>query len=323
MKQRLELELCARGNRASEQHRRPCKARIGLLRGAASLVGVVCVFLSACAMEPGPSASAAGGSPRVFDVPAADERLHATLWQQTSAEYRALAQSIYSTAKLQLERALADKQWTAEPYQKQKGDFRNLPPAVIMDIDETVLDTSLFQADLIKRREEFTGERWHRWLKKNQFPGVPGAVDFISFAQARGVIVFFVTGRERSVEQETRNNLRSVGISVPADRDTVLMRGEAKEWGADKASRRKFVADSHRVLLIIGDDLGDFISEYKGTPRSRINAALKHEEWGAKWLILPNGIYGSWVGSLYGFDFQLGKEEISRRKFERLDSVLD
>jgi len=302
--------------RASEQRGRPNNigSTVGIARNVASLL-VVSVFF-ACATVPRPSTTTIGESPYLTGRPALDARLHATLWQQTSAEYRMLTQTIYLLAKLQLERALADKQWTAEP--SQKGGFQNLPPAVIMDIDETVLDTSVFQANLIKAGLEYSDELWKSWINKHQPMSIPGAVEFISFAQARGVTVFFVTNRRHTDEKETRANLSSVGIRLPESTDTVLMRGEQTDWGWDKAIRRGYIARSYRVLMLIGDDLGDFISEYRGTPESRINEALKHNEWGTKWIVLPNPVYGSWVSSLYDFDSQLGKEEILKRKFERL-----
>jgi acid phosphatase len=253
---------------------------------------------------------------------AQDPRLNATLWQQTSAEYRVLAQTIYSIAKFQLDRALVDKEWTAEP--SQKDGFQNLPPAVIMDIDETVLDNSVFQARLIHAGAYYSDSLWKSWTKETGAVSIPGAVEFVSFAQARDITVFFVTGRHHSDEQETRTHLRSVGINLPKDKDTVLMRGERKEWEADKASRREFIAHSYRVLLLIGDDLGDFISGHRGTPPERTNNALNHNAWGTKWFLLPNPTYGSWIDSLHDFDFTLSKDEILRRKLQylRLEPVL-
>ncbi|HET8562927.1 MAG TPA: HAD family acid phosphatase [Candidatus Binatia bacterium] len=283
------------------------------MRYVVSLVVVVSIFF-ACATIPGPSTTAKSSHPT--DRPAVDARLHATLWQQTSAEYRLLTQSLYSMAKLHLERALVDKQWTAEP--SQKDGFQNFPPAVIMDVDETVLDTSVFQATLIKDGVEYSYPLWKSWINGHQTMSIPGAVEFISFAQARGVTVFFVTNRRHTDEKETRANLSSTGISLPETPDTVLMRGERSDWGWDKATRRRYIAESYRVLMLIGDDLGDFISESTGTPQGRISEALKHNEWGTKWIVLPNAVYGSWVSSLYNFESQLDRDEILKRKFERL-----
>ena len=256
-------------------------------------------------------------SPRASIAQAAsDDRLDAILWQTTSAEYRVLAQSIYATAKIHLERALADRQWTALP--EQKNNFQNLPPAVIMDIDETVLDTRGFQSLLVKNRARFSTAAWREWQNRNQPAAVPGAVEFISFAESRGVRVFFVTNRDQATELATRKHLTANGIKLPDHIDTVLGQNERPDWGFDKGSRRRFIAESHRVVMLFGDDLGDFISEYRTSPQTRMSAALEYNEWGTKWFMLPNPMYGSWESSLYDFASGLSPEEISERKFKQL-----
>src|SRR5262245_35274397 len=281
------------------------RARIALLLIA---IGVV----NACSMPaaPRPTGDETGQGPGPIE---GDDRLNATLWQQTAAEYRVVTRIIYAMAKLQLERALADPAWTAEKSQRQ--ELQNLPPAVFMDVDETVLDNSAFQGRLIKDHLNYSDRLWRIWGVKQQATEIPCAVDFISFAQARGVTVFFVTNRDQSDEAAVRSLLTAMGVNLGGNTDTILSRGERADWGSDKASRRRFIAQSHRVLLIIGDDLGDFISEYRGTPEDRLKETSKHSEWGTKWFMIPNPIYGSWERSLYGFK-ALSNEEIMKRKLE-------
>src|SRR5699024_4942193 len=74
----------------------------------------------------------------------------ATLWVQNSAEYQALSLSVYNTAAGYLERALKDSYWTAHLPQKNKN-IPSLLPAIILDVDETVLDNSAYQARMIKK----------------------------------------------------------------------------------------------------------------------------------------------------------------------------
>lgn len=245
-----------------------------------------------------------------------DDRLDAILWQTTSAEYHVLATSIYATATLHLERALADRQWSALP--EQKENFQQLPPAVIMDIDETVLDTGRFQSHLVKNRARFSTVMWRDWMNQNDPPAVPGAVDFISLAAARGVTVFFVTNRDQSTEVATRRHLSAVGIKLPAHIDTVLSANERPDWDHDKGHRRRFIAQSHRVIMLFGDDLADFISEYRTGPEARMREALKYSYWGARWFLLPNPMYGSWEGALYNFRSGLAMDETSRTKAKQL-----
>ena len=140
----------------------------------------------------------------------------------------------------------------------------------------------------------------------------------IAAAQARGVTVFFITNRNYATEETTRRNLAAIGIALPKEIDTVLSRGERADWGNDKESRRRFVAENYRVLMLFGDDLADFISGYRTAPQERLRAALQHSEWGTKWFMLPNPMYGSWENSLYDFRTGLSSEEVSREKFNKL-----
>jgi 5'-nucleotidase (lipoprotein e(P4) family) len=260
--------------------------------------------------------SARQNEPSVAINRATDDRLDAILWQTTSAEYQILAQSIYASAAAHLERALADRRWTA--LSSQVENSQTLPPAVIMDIDETVLDTGRFQSHLVKTGARFSTPLWRDWLNQNHPSAVPGALEFISLAQSRGVSVFFVTNRDHATEPVTRIQLASVGIALPANLDTVLSANERPDWGVDKNSRRQFIGQSYRVLMVFGDDLGDFVSEYRTAPHARVLEAKKHNSWGTKWFMLPNPMYGSWETSLYNFSSELKVEEISRRKLQHL-----
>src|SRR5262249_28189556 len=75
----------------------------------------------------------------------ANDLLNAVLWMQRSVEYKASALSAFALARLRLDQALADPNWTAAP-KEQTGNYRSLPPAVIVDIDETIFDNSGYQA---------------------------------------------------------------------------------------------------------------------------------------------------------------------------------
>lgn len=247
---------------------------------------------------------------------ATDDRLDAILWQSTSVEYRILTQSIYASAALHLERALADRQWTALPTQTE--NFQHLPPAVILDVDETVIDTSKFQSQMVRTQVSFSSRPWSEWQARNEPQAVPGAVEFITYAESRGVTVFYITNRDHANEQLTRLNLKTIGLKLPDHVDTVLSRGERPDWPSDKGSRRRHIAQSYRVLLLLGDDLADFVSEYRTPEQTRLREAQKYNQWGTKWFMLPNPMYGSWESTLYDFNADLSREEISQRKFKRL-----
>ena len=87
--------------------------------------------------------------------PTPSDMLLATLWNQRSVEYKGNALTVYALARIRLDQALADKGWTAAPGE-QKGDFANLPPAIVLDVDETVLDNSPYEVWLLKNNQGFS-----------------------------------------------------------------------------------------------------------------------------------------------------------------------
>ena len=231
---------------------------------------------------------------------------------QTSAEFWALTTATYNGAQVLLERALSDKSWSAAL--EQAAGAENLPPAVILDLDETVLDNSPAQAQVALERTIYQQDLWSAWVEKMAAAAIPGAQSFIGFAEKRGVRVFFVTNRSTSEQSATLKNLAALGIA--ASDETVLTTGE-KGWTSDKTARRAEIARSYRVLLLVGDDMNDFVATAKLTPPQRVELAKKHgDRWGKSWILLPNPMYGSWERALY--PGLTADEEILRRKRELL-----
>jgi len=228
-----------------------------------------------------------GGSPLVPDF-----RLTATLWTSTSAEYVASTLQTYDAATEALGFALAHPQWTA--CLEQEPPYAHLPPAIIVDVDETVLDTTEFQARLVREGRHFDEETWEEWVHEASAEAIPGAREFLLYARSRGVEVFYITNRESDVELPTRRNLAALGLPLSSDIDTLLTKDE-RGWGSSKSARRRAVADTHRVLLVVGDDLADFTPARTLPFQERKALALRYREmWGHKWFLVPNPIYGSW-----------------------------
>ena len=249
------------------------------------------------------------------------EQLQSVLWMQTSAEYRALSESTYRAAGGALVRALGDPAWTAT---EQTDDFAKRSPAVILDLDETVLDNSRFQAELARRRTAYSPDLWKEWVRMRRAGLVPGAGEFLQMARDRKVAVFFVTNRKIEEESDTLANL--LALQVQATADEILSAGEIdpanKEgWPSDKTSRRQAIARDHRILLLVGDDLGDFLSA-KLTPEDRVRAAEKYGAWwGNRWFLLANPSYGSWDRALYDHNTQLPDRDVLLRKFAHLKGM--
>ena len=236
------------------------------------------------------------------------------LWAQASAEWNMAAEQAFYLAKLNMEQALKDPTWTAAL--EQTKSFQNLPPAVIVDVDETVLDNSPLAARLILAGKEYDPKLWLEWIKESSAAPMPGAVSFIRFAQEKGVAVFYVTNRK--VKNETVGNIKKV-IDPDVKPDQVLCREERPEWGSDKTSRRAFIAARFRILLLIGDDYNDFAFLGKSSPEERIGKAVKQKKyWGKKWILISNPVHGSWKTALYGHNYSLTGEEKLKRKYQLL-----
>ena len=80
-------------------------------------------------------------------------------------------------------------------------------------------------------------------------------------------------------------------------KNNILLKNEFMDWGSEKKSRRKYISEKYRIIMLFGDDLGDFISEVKKdiTPKNRKEIAKIYKaNWGTKWFIISNPMYGSW-----------------------------
>lgn len=264
------------------------------------LLGAVLSLLAACAgggatvrPDPSPTRTAATAA-------AAHENLNAVLWMQTAAEYEATARSVFAAATALLDSALADPRWDALPPAERGGQhIAHLPAAVIVDADETMVDNSAYQARLVEAGTRFAPETWAAWVEERRAGAVPGALEFARAAAQRGITVFYVTNRDAAGKAATLDNLRALGFPLSEPEDTVLTVDEAQGWGSAKGSRRQFVAERYRVLMMVGDNLGDFLDGYQASVAERAALMEPYRSWwGSRWFMLPNPTYGSWESAL-------------------------
>ena len=297
------------------------------LRAAALLTAALA--LGACRHVPAPSGGAlpppATGAPAAT-VPA-DDNLNAVLWLQRSMEYRALSESIFRAATERLDAALADPAWDAlVPAERSAaGDSRGLPPAVILDIDETVLDNSAYQARLVADGNEFSDPAWDAWVEERKAIAVPGAVAFTRAAAEKGITVFYISNRSAALAEATLANLRSEGLPVQ-HAEVFLGLGlqvpGCEQAGSGKTCRRQLVGRGHRVLMQFGDQLGDFAQPSANTPQQHAALHAGHRDWfGARWWVLPNPTYGSWESAAFNNDWRLPRSDrrAAKREALRLD----
>ncbi len=219
-----------------------------------------------------------------------DSIMRALLWMRISGEYEALCRQTYKSALQALRRQL-------EAHTGAK------PPAAILDLDETVLDNSGYQAYLALNGLSHSQERWHAWQRANieKVGLVPGAKDFVKEAENLGVHVTFITNRSVVLREPTAEALVRLGVAERAvladDRSLKLI---LREGGRSKEKRRRAVAEKYDVLVLIGDNLNDFADDFYArapvSPESVRTAVARHShEWGTRWFVLPNPIYGYWL----------------------------
>lgn len=224
------------------------------------------------------------------------DTLYATLWMQTAEERRGLALQAYLHAHDSLSLALADPQWTAAL--EQQPGYENLPPAIIVDIDETVLDNTPSQSRVIRQGVRWNKKDWEAWVHEARAEAIPGAVELLDEAAARGVMVFYLSNRASHLAEPTRKNLLARGF--PVAEGSLLLKGP--EDSSDKGPRRRQVAERYRIILLAGDDFGDFTSQAREPLANRDAAGrLYANRWGRQWILLPNPIYGSWRDTLTDF----------------------
>ncbi len=235
-------------------------------------------------------------------VNSSDNLLNATAWSQQSAEAYAAYVQTFNMAKNQL-------------LQNVNNATTDLPKAVIVDIDETMLDNSPFEGYLIKNGLEYNHDTWKSWVDLAQAVPTPGALDFANFAKNNNVEIFYLSNRSVDDFDATLKNLQEQNFPF-ADETHLLL----KDTTSDKSPRRELIAQTHEVIMLIGDNLRDFTEDFKqrstdfGKNIVDANASL----FGTKYFILPNPMYGEWMKAYNNKDTQTTAQE----KIENMKNLI-
>ena len=232
----------------------------------------------------------------------------ALLWTQASGEWRALAYQAFAFARMVLDRDLR---------MNRRSRMRR---AIIVDVDETVLDNSFYQAMLLKNRQNHNAQRWLDWVNRAEATAIPGAVEFLRYAASRGVRVFYITNRKQVEKAGTAANLRKLGFPNVNDQ-TLLVRTDASN--SSKEPRRLAVGAKFRVVLLMGDNLNDFaeVFDKSKTVADRLAATDRNkEQFGTRFIVLPNAMYGDWESAVYDYNFKLTEEEKAAKRKSHLKS---
>ncbi|MDP7977390.1 5'-nucleotidase, lipoprotein e(P4) family [Bacillus multifaciens] len=234
-----------------------------------------------------------------------DQQLMADLWYQTSGEAKALYYQGYNIGTQKLDAALA------------KGTSKK--PAIVLDLDETVVDNSPHQAMSVKTGKGYP-YKWDDWINKAEAEALPGAIDFLKHAESKGVDIYYISNRKTNQLDATIKNLERIG-APQATKEHILLQ-EPKEKGKEK--RRELVSQTHDIVLLFGDNLSDFIG-FDGLSTQDRNKKVEElkAQFGEKFIVFPNPMYGDWEGSLYNYNFKKSDAEKDKIRKDNLKSFED
>ncbi len=225
-----------------------------------------------------------------------------TLWQSTSAEYNALAYQAYNIARLRLDEDLKIK--------------RSQKRAIIVDADETVIDNSAFQIRMIVEGADYNKD-FDNWVKSAEGKAIPGSLDFLNYANENGCDIYYISNRKLHHMEGTLNNLKILGFPQ-AEESHILL----KEDTSNKGIRRDQVAEDHFIVMLIGDNLIDFedVFRHKNIEERFSSVEKFKDEFGRRFIVLPNPMYGEWEKTLYGGTRQIPEKEKEKKLWEHLNN---
>lgn len=234
-----------------------------------------------------------------------EQNIMSILWFQTAGEAKALYYQGYNIGKLRLDEILTDQ---------NRAKHKGLKPAVVLDIDETIVDNS---PRLVRNMKNEQGSEmsWREWVDRAQAKALPGAIDFLKYAESKGVEIYYISNRDEAGKAATIRNLKQVG-APRADEEHVLLQ---KPGEIGKESRRMQVAKTHDIVLLFGDNLGDFSGFDHLSARERAKAVeTKKAEFGKRWIVLPNPMYGDWEGAINNYAKHLSDEQKAKLRKDSL-----
>lgn len=162
--------------------------------------------------------------------------------------------------------------------------------AVIVDLDETMIDNSAYSAWQAKNGQPYSGKTWSAWTQARQATAVPGAVEFANYVNSYGGTMFYVSNRDQKDYAATVDNLNKPGFSGVSDKTVRLSTGNSNKQERFDAIKNA----GYNVVLYIGDNLNDFggATWHQGNAQRRQFVALNHQRFGTQFIVLPNPLYG-------------------------------
>lgn len=231
-----------------------------------------------------------------------EQLVMATLWMQKSAEYRALCYQSFNLAKMMLD-------------QRLKKFVGKKKLAVVVDLDEAVIDNTDYEAFLIGNNFGYSSKTWTPWMQAGQAIAVPGAKEFLVYAESKKVEVFYISNRKMVGYDGTEKNLKELGFPY-VDKIHLLLTTDT----SDKQPRRDIVAKDYETVLLIGDNLNDFTSAFanKSVEERFMETDKIKADFGTKFIVIPNPVYGDWEGAIYKYNWNISVAEMDMIRKEAL-----
>jgi 5'-nucleotidase (lipoprotein e(P4) family) len=217
-----------------------------------------------------------------------DGKIFATAFQQRSAEYRALCYQAFNIARIKVEQSNRERS--------------PKPKAIMTDVDETILNNSPYEVHQLLQGKDYDDASWNEWTSMGSADTIPGALGFLKYASASGIEIFYVTNRGEREREGTLKNLKKFNFPN-ADNQHLLL----KQNVSSKEERKKSIAADHTIILLMGDNMNDFsfLFEKKTSDERDKIADGFSAEFGNRFIVLPNPVYGDWESSLYHYNYSL------------------
>ncbi|MEM5476868.1 HAD family acid phosphatase [Pacificibacter sp. AS14] len=235
---------------------------------------------------------------------------YAVAWKQTAAEYRALYHQGFNIAKMHLEAALENQ---------KEGDK---PLAIVSDLDDTLVHPLEYWGRLIQDDEEFFNDPlWDSWIPTNGMVPTPGSKEFLDFAAANGVEIFYVTSRNQGEPtwQFAKENILAMGFPLSDDANLTVLTDTS-----NKETRQDEILQDYDVVAFLGDSLNDFRRKYyiKGDVSGRIAAMEEDKDkYGSEYILFPNPTDGHWIAAIFGESEPPASDENRQRLMEAATST--
>lgn len=210
-----------------------------------------------------------------------DQSVMALNWFQRSGEYQALAYQAFNTATYAFDKAQS---------------LTGKPKAVVVDLDETMIDNSAYSAWQVKANKPFDAKSWSEWTHAEQANAIPGAVSFAQYVNSHGGIMFYVSNRDQKDYAATVANLKRLGFPNVNEQTVMLSTTTSNKQTRFDAIK----SNGYSIVLYVGDNLNDFgaATYHKDNNERRSFVNSNHNLFGTQFIVLPNPLYGDWESGL-------------------------